>query len=70
MMERYAVLAARVRQELASLEGLSVVQSNVYSFEFEPERIDYLVQRLRPAFEQLRVELLAFADFTDSLAQE
>ena len=70
MMERYAVLAARVRQELASLEGLSVVQSNVYSFEFEPERIDYLVQRLRPAFEQLRVELLAFADFLDSLAQE
>jgi hypothetical protein len=46
------------------------VVQNVYSFEFEPERIDYLVQRLRPTFEQLRVELLAFADFLDSLAQE
>jgi len=46
------------------------VVQNVYSFEFEPERIQHLVQRLRPSFEQVRSELLAFADFLDSLAQE
>ena len=46
------------------------VVQNVYSFEFEPERIQHLVHRLRPFFEQLRVELLAFADFLDELAQE
>jgi hypothetical protein len=46
------------------------VVQNVYSFEFEPERIEHLVQCLRPSFEQVRVELLAFADFLDGLAQE
>jgi len=46
------------------------VVQNVYSFEFEPERIQHLVQRLRPTFKELRVELLAFADFLDELAQE
>ena len=46
------------------------VVQNVYSFEFEPERIEHLVQCLRPSFEQVRFELLAFADFLDGLAQE
>ena len=59
MIERYAVVAGRIRQELVSLE-----------FEFDPERIAHLVQRLRPSFEQARTELLAFADLLDNLAQE
>jgi hypothetical protein len=46
------------------------VVQNVYAFEFDPERIERLVQRLRPYFEQARVELLAFADFLDKLAQK
>ena len=46
------------------------VVQNVYSFEFEPERIEHLVRCLRPSFEQVRVELLAFAEFLDELAQE
>jgi hypothetical protein len=46
------------------------VVQNVYAFEFDSGRIERLVQRLRPSFEQVQVELLAFADFLDKLAQE
>jgi len=45
------------------------VVQNVYAFEFDPERIERLVQGTRPAFEQARADLLTFADFLDSLAQ-
>jgi hypothetical protein len=44
------------------------VVQNVYAFEFDPVRIERLVQRLRPSFEQVRAELLVFADFLDGLA--
>jgi hypothetical protein len=46
------------------------VVQNIYTFEFDPERIEQLVQRLRPAFERIQVELLAFADFLEKLALE
>jgi hypothetical protein len=45
------------------------VVQNVYAFEFDPGRIERLVQRLRPSFERVHVELLAFANFLDNLAQ-
>jgi hypothetical protein len=44
------------------------VVQNVYAFEFDPVRIGQLVKQLRPTFDQVRAELLAFADFLDSLA--
>jgi len=53
----------------AFLRFRHVVQ-NVYAFEFDPERIEQLVQRLRPSLKQVTDELLAFADFLDSLIQE
>jgi hypothetical protein len=46
------------------------VVQNVYAFEFDPERIARLVQRLRPSFEQARTELLAFASLLGDLAQQ
>ncbi len=46
------------------------VVRNIYTFEFDPERIKHLVQHLRPAFKQVQTELLAFADFLDKLVQE
>jgi len=42
---------------------------NIYALEFDPERIERLVQNLRPAFNQVQSELLAFADFLDKLAE-
>jgi hypothetical protein len=46
------------------------VVQNIYAFEFDPERIERLVRHLRPSFEQVQIELLAFADFLDGLAQD
>jgi hypothetical protein len=46
------------------------VVQNIYAFEFDPLRIEHLVQRLRPALQQVTLELRAFADFLDKLAQE
>jgi hypothetical protein len=45
------------------------VVQNVYAFEFDPERITRLVQRLRPSFERVRTELLAFASLLGDLTQ-
>jgi hypothetical protein len=43
---------------------------HVYAFEFDEQRIGQLVQRLRPTFEQIKAELLVFADLMDALAQD
>jgi hypothetical protein len=68
----------QIRPQVISEETLKIldeflrfrhVVQNVYAFEFDPERIERLVERLRPSFEQVQAELLAFADFLDRLAQ-
>lgn len=68
----------QIRPQVISAETLQVIDEflrfrhvvqNVYAFEFDPERIERLIQRLQPCFEQVRAELLAFADFLDGLAQ-
>lgn len=46
------------------------VVRNVYTFEFEPQRIERLVKQLGQCFDGVRDELLAFAGFLDLLAQE
>jgi hypothetical protein len=63
------ISAETVRAMDEYLRFRHVVQ-NVYAFEFDHERIEKLVSRLRPSFEQVRGELLAFADFLEQLARE
>lgn len=46
------------------------VVRNIYAFEFDPERIDHLVQRLGPCFEAVQRELLTFADLLVQLARD
>lgn len=46
------------------------VVRNIYAFEFDPERIERLVQRLRPSFERVKKELLVFAKFLEELARD
>jgi hypothetical protein len=46
------------------------VVRNIYAFEFDLERIERLVRRLKPTFEQVRTELLAFTDLLELVAQE
>jgi len=44
------------------------VVRNVYTFSFDPERIGRLVTELEPVFEHVRQELLAFADFLETVS--
>lgn len=46
------------------------VVRNVYTFSFDPERIGRLVEELEPAFDKLRQELLAFANFLEKVGLE
>jgi hypothetical protein len=72
LLRQMNVALPEIRPQVTSDETVQAVDEylrfrhvvqNVYAFEFDPERIERLVQRLRPSFEQARVELLAFADF-------
>lgn len=44
------------------------VVRNIYTFEFDPERIERLAQQLQASFNPVQRELLAFADFLEQLA--
>lgn len=78
LLRQMGVALPRVRPEVLSAATVKALDEylrfrhvvrNIYTFEFDPERIGRLVQRLRPSFEQVRTELLAFADFLECLAQ-
>jgi len=44
--------------------------ANVYAFQFDPGRLQSLVDQLTPTFDQVRRELLAFAELLEQLAQQ
>ena len=67
---RPAVLSQEAIRRLDEYLSFRHVVRNIYAFEFDLERIERLVRRLRPSFEQVRAELLAFADFLESVAQK
>lgn len=46
------------------------VVRNVYTLSFDPERIGRLVKELESAFEQIRRELLTFANFLEQVGME
>ena len=66
---RPRVLSPEAIQALDEYLRFRHVVRNIYTFEFDPERIERLVQRLRPCMERAQAELLAFAAFLDGLAQ-
>ena len=67
---RPRVLSAEVAGALDEYLRFRHVVRNVYAFQFDPERLGYLVRQLRPTFKQAEAELLAFADFLEALAHE
>jgi hypothetical protein len=46
------------------------VVRNIYTFESDLTQIEHLAQCLRQAFEPVKTDLLAFADFLDQLIQD
>lgn len=66
---RPAVISDSNRQGLEEFRGFRHVVRNVYSYKFDPGRIEKLVEKAKPLFVQLRAELLAFADFLEVNAE-
>ncbi len=65
---RPAVISPTTREALEEFRGFRHVVRNVYTFQFDPARVRHLVDRVPALLDQLRRELLAFADFLDQRA--
>jgi hypothetical protein len=79
LLRQMTVALPQIRPEVLSTEtaraideflGFRHIVRHTYAFELDLERIEHLAGRLRPAFAQVRAELLAFAEFLDQLVQE
>jgi hypothetical protein len=65
---RPAVISEAVRLQLDEFRGFRHVVRNVYTFNFESDRVADLLDKLRPLFAQVQAELLAFAQFLEEKA--
>jgi len=63
---RPAVISDSVRVGFDEYRGFRHVVRNVYTYKFDPARIEKLTERAGPLFTRLLAELLAFADFLES----
>ena len=65
---RPAVLSAESVEALDEYLRFRHVVRNVYTFNFDLERIERLVERIRTCFKHVRSDLLAFANFLEQVA--
>lgn len=65
---RPAVVSTKTYEGLEEYLRFRHVVRNVYAFEFDPGRLERLVQNLEPLFRRTHRELNAFAGFLDQLA--
>jgi hypothetical protein len=66
---RPAVVSEDTRNVLDEYRGFRHVVRNVYTFKFDPVKVQRLVEGAHRAFSQVRAELLAFADFLEQQAR-
>lgn len=64
---RPRVISANTEEELDEYLRFRHVVRNVYAFKLDGERVDRLIQRVRPAFDRVRGDLMAFADYLEQL---
>jgi hypothetical protein len=62
---RPAVISGSVSKNLNEFRGFRHVVRNVYTYHFDPGKIEKLVDKLPDLFRQLKLELSAFADFLE-----
>lgn len=65
---RLPVLSNKSIRSLDEYLRFRHVVRNVYTFSFDPERIGRLVTQLDTVFEQIRQELLVFANFLEKVS--
>jgi hypothetical protein len=62
---RPAVISGLVSQDLNEYRGFRHIVRNVYTYHFDPVKIEKLVDKVPNLFVQLKLELSAFADFLE-----
>lgn len=67
---RPAVISAETYAQLDEYGGFRHVVRNVYTYKFDPLKLEKLVEKARPLFRRIRTELLAFADFLEEAARD
>lgn len=67
---RPAVISEEVRQSLDEYRGFRHIVRNVYSYKFDPSRLERLTRNAPGLFAQLKEELSAFADFLNSIEKK
>jgi hypothetical protein len=79
LLEQMALDLPKVRPPVLSSASIELLDEylrfrhvvrNVYTFSFDPERIRRLVNELETAFDQIRQELLVFANFLEKVGME
>ncbi len=66
---RPAVISALTHSQLDEYRGFRHVVRNVYTFKFDPAKVEKLVINVQPSLAQVRAELLAFAKFLEQRSQ-
>jgi hypothetical protein len=65
---RPAILSELSLDRLNEYRGFRHVVRNVYTWKFDPAKVEQLVVNLPQVFQQVRAELMAFADFLERRA--
>jgi hypothetical protein len=65
---RPAVISETALTQLDEFRGFRHVVRNVYTYKFDPAKIEKLIVKAPQVFYRVRVELLAFADFLEHQA--
>ncbi len=66
---RPAVISEETRDALDEYRGFRHIVRHVYTFEFDPVKVQRLVEKAPAVFAKLSAELLAFADFLEQRAR-
>ncbi|MGB9499493.1 MAG: hypothetical protein ACKVE4_07030 [Dissulfuribacterales bacterium] len=67
---RPAVISEEIRQWLDEYRGFRHIVRNVYTYKFDPIRMEMLTLKAPKLFEKFRKEMSAFADFIESNAKD
>jgi hypothetical protein len=66
---RPTVLSEEIVHSLDEFLRFRHVVRNVYAFQFDPARIERLVEQMRPVFNQVKAELQVFSKFLDQVGR-
>jgi hypothetical protein len=67
---RPPVLSTKMVQALDEYMRFRHVVRNIYAFQFDPERIERLVNHMRPTFARAQDELFIFAKFLEQVGKD